>query len=115
LDIIIKSFIGTFFLMLISIVSISFLGVGLTVNTAERYARDIEKRIEHSSLSPDVIEACVDEAKARGYSLYVKIREIEGEDGERKSYGRMELSYSIRADVLSLDSVLTIKNDLSSS
>lgn len=113
MDIIIKSFIGTFFLMLISVVSISFLGIGITVNTAERYARDVEKRIEYSSLSPDVIEACVDEARERGYGLYVKVRETTGDNGEIRSYGRMELSYSIRADILSINSVITIKNDLS--
>lgn len=113
MDIIIKSFIGTFFLMLISVVSISFLGIELTVNTAERYARDIEKRIEFSDLSPDVIESCVDEAKARGYGLYVRIKDTTGGEGERKSYGRMELSYRIRADILAIDSVRIIKNDLS--
>ncbi len=113
MDIIIKSFIGTFFLMLISVVSISFMGIELTVNTAERYARDVEKRIEYSALSPDVIEACVDEARERGYGLYVKVRETAGENGETRSYGRMELSYNIRADILSINSVLTIKNDLS--
>lgn len=113
MDIIIKSFIGTFFLMLISVVSISFLGIDITVNTAERYARDVEKRIEFSSLSPEVIEACVNEARERGYGLYVKIRETGGDNGEIRSYGRMELSYNIRADILAIDTVLTIKNDLS--
>jgi hypothetical protein len=114
LDIIIKSFIGIFFLMLISMVSISFLGIGVTMNTAERYARDVEKRIEYSSLSSEVIEACVDEAKDRGYGLYVKVRETAGDEGETKRYGRMELTYRIRAAILSLDSVIVIKNDLSS-
>ena len=113
MDIIIKSFIGTFFLLLISMVSISFLGIELTVSTAERYARDVEKRIEYSSLSPDVIEACVNEARERGYGLYVKIKETTNDTGERKGYGRMELSYNVKADILSIDFDLTIKNDLS--
>lgn len=114
MDIIIKSFISTFFLMLISMVSISFLGIEVTVNTAERYARDIEKRIEYSSLSPDVIEACVDEARDRGYALSVKIKETTEGDGEIKRYGRMEFTYKVTAKILSVDSVMVIKNDLSS-
>lgn len=113
MDIIIKSFIGTFFLMLISITSISFIGIEVTVNTAERYARDIEKRIEYSDLDSEVIEACVNEARDRGYGLFVKIRETSDGDGEIKRYGRMEFTYTVKADILSIDSEIVIKNDLS--
>lgn len=91
MDTVIKSFVGTFFILLLTALGLSILQAGTMSRSADRYADSVKSRIECSGFSPRVIADCVDEAEEKGYLLKVT---VSPKGGDGRQYGHMSLYYN---------------------
>lgn len=70
---IIKTFIGTFFILLLIFLGTGIISAQIDVSNAQNYKADVVAEIENSNYSPSVINACIRQAKSSSYKLSVKV------------------------------------------
>ncbi len=75
---IIESFVGVFFLMLLSFMGISIVAASMDVNNATSYETAIVTQIEESDFAPGVINSLGAEAVNAGYTLKIRTFDKEG-------------------------------------
>ncbi len=110
MDIIIKSFVGTFFIMVIAVLGMNINAQALQSCRADSFAADCVSRIESSDFAQSVIDACITEAEERGYELVVNIYTA-GSTG-LVSYGTLQLSYIYTVPLLGSTTTHTVTADL---
>ncbi len=98
MDIIIKSFVGTFFIMVIAVLGFNVNAQALQSCQADSFAADCVSRIEASDFAQGVIEACIAEAEERGYELAVETYSVDG--SSVISYGTLKLTYEYTVPLL---------------
>ncbi len=83
MSVIIKSFMGIFFLTLVLFIGIGLIQYQTDVNRACGYKRDIICELQNSNFSPSVVNACIQTGERRRYEVKI---DISGEDGTRTTY-----------------------------
>lgn len=102
MDIIIKVFSGLFFFLLTSITGFGIVMAGADAAAAQNYHADVVEEIEASNFSPNVIEACKNQAQSAGYELQIFPMVYDGENNIQMAEITMKYKYSI--GILELDS-----------
>lgn len=69
---ILKAFLGMFFIMVLLFLGMGIVSAQMEVSDALDYKSDIVAELENSNYSPQVINACIRQAIANGYSIEVK-------------------------------------------
>lgn len=110
MEAIIKSFLGVFFIALITAVGISLLSASIYSRKMNSFATDIEKRVENSFFAPDVISSLQEAAKENGCTLKI---ESGVSSGDGRKYGRMTLEYPYEIKILGIKKTEKIERDLS--
>lgn len=106
---IIKSFLGVFFILLVSSLGISLMSASIFSREVNSFASDSEYRIENSHFSNSVIEELKSEAEKRNCTLTV---EKNVSDGDGRTYGRMTLEYPYEIKILGINTTKKIERDL---
>ena len=103
---IIKSFMGIFFMMLLTFLGLGLLSAAIDTRNAELYASNVAQMIRCGNYAEDLVTLCEEEAKADGY--IVDARVYRSEDGYRK-YGVLTLDYEYEIPFLRLMEAKTIQ------
>lgn len=67
-----KTFMGVFFLVLLLLTGVGIISAQLDVTAALDYKADIVTELENSNYSPQVINACIEQAVENGYKLEIR-------------------------------------------
>ncbi len=98
MDSIFKSFLGVFFLVILSCTGIGLLEASIEARGADSYLSRVVSQVEAGHYSEQVIKAAKSDARARGYEL-----EIELDENDRgECCGIARLTYVYRVPLLGL-------------
>ncbi len=110
MDIIIKSFVGTFFIMMVAVLGFNINAQALQSCQADSFAAACVTRIESADYAQAVIDACISEAQEKGYQLEVKTYTA-GSSG-LVSYGTLKLTYTYTLPLLGSTTTHYVTADL---
>lgn len=91
MEVIIKSFIGIFCLMLLTVTGIGITATSVSARNANAFLTASAERIEAAHFAEDVIEACQADAREMDYDLSVEVYRPGG--SKQAAYGSMTLTY----------------------
>lgn len=106
---VIKSFLGVFFIMLVTVLGISLMSTAIFSRKMNSFASDIEYRVENSHFADGVINELKNEAKANDCTLTI---EKNTSSGDGRIYGKMTLEYPYEIKILGIDKTKKIERDL---
>ncbi|MBR1630023.1 MAG: hypothetical protein IJ679_12295 [Lachnospiraceae bacterium] len=98
MDSIFKSFLGVFFLLVLSCTGIGLVEASIDARSADSYLSSVVSQIESGHYSTSVVSACKKDAESRGYELNVDIQE----NTLGECFGTAELTYVYQVSFLGL-------------
>ncbi len=96
---IVKAFLGTFFILLISFLGLGLISASISMRNAQCYASTVATEIRSSNYMESIAALCEEEAKENGYVLTTEIHK--SNDGGTK-YGNLSLDYEIKVPFLNI-------------
>lgn len=106
---VIKSFLGVFFIILITAIGVSLMSTAVYSRKMNSFASDTEYRIENSHFADGVIESTKKDAENLGCTLSVE-KDVSSGDG--RAYGRMVIEYPYVIKLLGIKKTKRIERDL---
>ena len=91
MEVIVKSFIGIFCLLLLTVTGIGITSASVASRNADSFLSSCVERMEASHYAKNVVEACQADAKTQNYDLQVEWSTRAGK--ERAAYGNVALTY----------------------
>ena len=110
MEVIIKSFIGVFCLMLLTVTGIGITSTSVSARNANAFLTASAERIETAHFAEDVIEACQADAREMDYDLSVEVYRPGG--SKQAAYGSMTLTYDYGISFFDLENTRRIAVDL---
>ena len=110
MEVIIKSFIGIFCLMLLTVTGVGITATSVSARNANAFLTASAERIEAAHFAKDVIETCQEDAKEMGYDLNVDV--YRPGESKQAAYGRMVLTYDYGISFFGLENTRRIAVDL---
>lgn len=110
MDVIIKSFIGIFCMLLVVSMGMGITGMAVAIRNADTFASTCVQRIEASNGAQSVVAACKKDAADYGYELEVTMHQAP--ESTRATYGNMTLTYHYGLAFLGIERTRSIVADL---
>lgn len=83
MSVIIKSFMGVFFFLLVIFSGVGIVGYQMQVNSAAGFKQDVIEELQNSNFAPSVVNACILEGERSQYEVSI---DISSSDGTRATY-----------------------------
>ncbi len=110
MEVIIKSFIGIFCLMLLTVTGIGITATSVSARNANAFLTASAERIEAAHFAKNVIEACQADAEEMDYGLSVEV--YRPGESKQAAYGSLALTYAYGIPFFNLENSRTIQADL---
>ena len=110
METIVKAFLGVFFTLTICCLGIGIIRASTDARNADASLAAYAERIGCSNYAPDVVEACIEDARDEGYDLDVRL--IQPDDRDSASHAALSLRYHFRVPLIMIDSIKTISADV---
>lgn len=104
---IIEAFTTLFVLMLAMVSAVCIITVSGNVAAAKEYKADVIAEIEDSNFNPIVINGCISQAQAAGYTLEVRGCSYDAQNNINAA--EVVLTYSYRMPVFGIEEIKTVR------